>query len=656
MVDASRASILLVDDSDAELERLEQVLAPLAHPFLRARSGEDALALLLAHDVACVLLDVQMGGLDGFDVARLLDSQAHEHVPLVLLTELARDEAHVLRAYSRGRADYVLKPYDADSLRARVQAMLDAHVRSSTPPAALDRGARHSFVEVERQRDRLHAFLMQSPAIINIFQGPEHTFDFVNTRFLQVLGERAFVGRTVRDAQPELAGQGFYELLDEVYRTGEPFHGETVPVRIAAEAGEPPVERYYTFTYQPLRSADGQVRGVGSFAFDVTEQVRARQRLEQLTRELGHNEEQLRAIIEGIHEHAIFLMSPEGIIESWNPGVERVKGYTAEEFVGKPFAMVFTPEDRAKDLPGRELRDAARLGVYKGEGPRLRKDGTLFEADVVLQALRGEDGTLRGYVKVVRDVSKRRKAELERERLLRELAEAVRLRDGFLSIASHELKTPLTPLTLKLEALARRMAPSEADGTLLSRKDLDLMRRQVARLSNLVNDMLEVTSLGTGRIPMKREQVDLAALVREVVQRFLPEAERCGCVLSVEAPDVVVGPWDRLRLEQVIERLLSNALKYGAGKPVALSLVGEAERVWLIVRDRGIGFDPALSQRIFDKFERASSERHYGGLGLGLYFTRYIVQGLGGNISAEGRPNEGATFTVELPREIPAPG
>ena len=118
MVGASRASILLVDDSDAELERLERVLAPLAHPFLRARSGEDALALLLAHDVACVLLDVQMGGLDGFDVARLLDSQAHEHVPLVLLTDLARDEAHVLRAYSRGRADYVLKPYDADTLRA----------------------------------------------------------------------------------------------------------------------------------------------------------------------------------------------------------------------------------------------------------------------------------------------------------------------------------------------------------------------------------------------------------------------------------------------------------------------------------------------------------------------------------------------------------
>jgi len=649
--DAARASLLLVDDSEAELQALELLLAPLGHCLLRAYSGEEALALLTRHDVACILLDVHMTRLDGFDVARLLESQSRAHVPLLLLTELSRGEASLIRSYSRGSVDYVLKPYQPEALRAQVLALLAAHAHERTQGLVPLPPARDTYAEVERQRDRLHAFLMQSPAIINIFRGPEHTFDFVNTQFLQVLGERAFLGRTVREAQPELEGQGIYELLDRVYQSGEPFRGETLPVHISPEPGQPVQERFYTFTYQPLRSPQGDVRGVGSFAFDVTEQVRARQHQERLMRELAHHQAQQRAIIEGVQEHAIFLISPEGIIESWNPGVERVKGYKAEEFIGQPFSMLFLEEQRRAGMPAEELRDAARRGSFKGEGVRRRKDGSHFEADIVLQALRGEDGALRGFVKVVRDVSQRKRAEIERERLLAELGEAVRLRDGFLSVASHELKTPLTPLRLKLERLAHAPAPDASANDVLSvsRKDLDVMRRQVTRLTNLVNDMLEITHVGTGHLPLKREPVDLGQLVRERLARAAPDALRLGCALELIAPDTLVGPWDRERLGQVIERLLSNALKYGAGKPVQVRLEHEAGLARLIVRDQGIGFDPTLSLRIFDKFERANSDRHYGGLGLGLYFSRSIVQGLGGRIRAEGAPGEGATFTVELP-------
>jgi PAS domain S-box-containing protein len=653
VVDVTRPNLLLVDDSATDLDAMESLLRPLGHPVLRALSGHEALALLDQHDVACVLLDVQMSSLDGFDVARLLESQSRSHVPLLLLTELTRQEAHLVRAYSRGAVDYLPRPYTAEALLERVRSLLARHAPQASGATVGDGTAqgRESRAELERQRDRLHGFLMQSPAIINIFRGPEHTFDFVNTRFLQVLGERAFLGRTVREAQPELMGRGIYELLDRVYQTGEPYQGETVPVHVSPQSGAPTEERFFSFTYQPLRSPDGQVRGVGSFAFDVTEQVHALQRLEVLTRELRHNEEQLRLIIEGIHEHAIFLISPGGLIQSWNPGVQRVKGYTAENFIGRPFSMLFTPEAQAAGLPARELAEAAETGVFKGGGERLRQDGSRFEADVVLQALRDERGVLLGFVKVARDVTERKRAEAERERLLTQLAEAVRLRDGFLSIASHELKTPLTPLRLKLEGLTRALTTSEPtkEALTLSRRELEGMRRQVLRLTNLVNDILDVSRFSEGRLNLAREQLELGALVREVMERFTPDATRAGCELTLSVRGECVAEWDRARLEEVVERLLSNALKYGAGQPVELRVEHAPGEARLLVRDHGVGFEPSLGERIFDKFERASSERNYGGLGLGLFFTRTIVEALGGRITAVGAPGEGATFTVVLP-------
>jgi PAS domain S-box-containing protein len=650
--DSARASILIVDDSPDELQQLETLLHPLGRQVIRALSSQEALEQLPRHDVACILLDVQMEGLDGFDVARLLESQARTHVPLLLLTELSRQEAHLVRSYSRGAVDYLPKPLVPEALRSRVRALVDHHVRAG------GRSSRQGLSfpeemnpqrEIERQRDRLHSFLMQSPAIINIFRGPEHTFDFVNTRFLQVLGDRAFLGRTVREAQPELAGQGVYELLDRVYQTGESFRGETVPVHISPEPGAPTRERFYTFTYQPLRADDGQVQGVGSFAFDVTEQVLARQRLEAISRELRESQEQLRLILEGVQEYAIFLLTPEGQSASWSRGVERVLGYTAEEFVGRPFSVLFTEEDQRGGQPVEELVAAAETGVFKGEGPRRHKDGTLFQAEIVLQALRDEQGELRAFVKVLRDISQRKQAEEERERLLRQLQDAVRLRDEFLSIASHELKTPLTPLRLKLEGLLRA-ASSGDNRPPFARKDLDTMRRQVKRLAYLVNDMLEVSHPSREVPHLKREPVDLLDVVRDVVGRFEFEAEQAGCVLELSSRGNGVGDWDRTWLEQVCERLLSNALKYGAGAPVYLRVEGEAERVRLSVRDEGIGLEPEMCERIFEKFERAVSERHYGGLGLGLYFTRRIVEALGGRVTAEGAPGKGATFTVELPR------
>jgi PAS domain S-box-containing protein len=254
-------------------------------------------------------------------------------------------------------------------------------------------------------------------------------------------------------------------------------------------------------------------------------------------------------------------------------------------------------------------------------------------------------------VQLAADLGRRAALAVDNARLYRDAQAAIQLRDEFLSVASHELKTPLTPLQLKLQLLRREAEGAEHVSRERVLRNVEGAEAQVRRLRDLIDDLLDVSRLSQGRLSLTLEQVDLADVVRRVVSGFSPQAVKACCTLSVELEEPLLGHWDRLRLEQVVTNLLTNALKYGAGKPVTLRLERAADLARLTVRDEGIGIQPEHLGRIFGKFERAVSERHYGGLGLGLYITRQIVEALGGTIRVESRPGEGALFTVELPRQ-----
>ncbi len=179
-------------------------------------------------------------------------------------------------------------------------------------------------------------------------------------------------------------------------------------------------------------------------------------------------------------------------------------------------------------------------------------------------------------------------------------------------------------------------------------------KRQLDKVTALVNDLLDVSRISSGRFRMELEPADLAALVREVVARFEPEAQRAGSSIALRAPASLPGRTAKLRVEQVITNLVDNAIKYGAGKPIAVALEQVGDRARLTVEDAGIGVPPEALSRIFERFERAVSERNYGGLGLGLYISRTIVESLGGSIQVQSEPGSGARFTVELPLEASA--
>ena len=290
----------------------------------------------------------------------------------------------------------------------------------------------------------------------------------------------------------------------------------------------------------------------------------------------------------------------------------------------------------------------ALWGTVSGHDPFLRLGG-LRDAVVGLQL----------YVPLIvatflalAAVTAERSELLRREQAARREAErAVQARDDFLAVAAHELATPLTPLQLELENLHRSLGAAALTPGV--QKRLDRASRQTARLARLTERLLDVSRLATGKLTLEPTTFDFSEVVGEVVEEFRGEGTRAGAEITLAAPAAVVGHWDRLRSAQIVSNLLSNAIKYGGGKPIVVEVCESAEGVELRVTDHGSGIDAASMPRIFDRFERAAPERRRGGLGLGLYVAREIVEAHGGEIRVVSKLDSGSTFTVTLPSRAP---
>jgi len=266
--------------------------------------------------------------------------------------------------------------------------------------------------------------------------------------------------------------------------------------------------------------------------------------------------------------------------------------------------------------------------------------------NMVAQPVRGPNEQITGVLVFGFDVTDQVLAR-------RRVEDAVRVRDDFLSIASHELKTPLTPLELKVTSLLRQ-AEANLESLLPAERiarDLQVAQRQIRKLTELINELLDDSRISAGRLQLSMAEVDLRDVVEEVVARFHQQAMQAGCPIEVTiVGDAITGHWDPLRIEQIVTNLLTNALKYGAGKPVRLRVEALPSKAKLTVQDDGIGIPAEHLGRIFDRFERAVTDHHFGGMGLGLYITRKLVVAHGGQIHVQSEPGKGSIFTVELPR------
>jgi PAS domain S-box-containing protein len=369
----------------------------------------------------------------------------------------------------------------------------------------------------------------------------------------------------------------------------------------------------------------------------------------------------LGAVVENIPDMIFVKDAAELRFVLFNRAGEDLLGYPRDQLLGKndydfftrEEADFFTSKDRAV-LGGGGLLDIPEEPIHT----RLRGVRTLHTKKIpILDA----DGTPRYLLGISEDITERKRerealASLEarqaREQAAREAAEeGVRVRDEFLSIASHELRTPVTSLQFAIQAvlrLARKGTLADHPAQVVQEM-LETAERQSRRLTRHIDTLLDVSRINAGRLDLTRARVDLCDVAREVVGQVDAEARRAGCVIALRADAPVVGLWDGPRLEQVVTNLVDNAVRYGAGKPIDVRVERLGASARLTVADHGVGIELDRQERIFDRFERAASAGHYGGLGLGLYIVRRILEALGGTIRVESRPGAGSTFVVDLP-------
>jgi PAS domain S-box-containing protein len=393
----------------------------------------------------------------------------------------------------------------------------------------------------------------------------------------------------------------------------------------------------------PAATLAGQVREIARLR---EEEARLREALEVSEARFGRLRES--GLI------GICFWREDGAITDANEAFLRLIGSDAAQLAAGEinWRELTPPEWDAADARAlEEIREQGVTAVYEKEF--VRSDNT--RVSVLIGGVRvgtGDD------IAFTVDMTGRRKIEEERARLIRELRVAVRARDEFLAVAAHELKTPLTPLRVQTEGLLRALQRPEG---LTAEKLLDRLARidrSARRVARLVENLLDFSRVASGRLQLRQEEIDLARLAGEVVERLRETAERAGSTLRFHSSGPASGRWDALRLEQVIENLLGNAIKYGSGQPIEVEVRGEGESALIQVTDHGMGIPKEAQGRIFQRFERVAPLHHFGGFGLGLWIVRQIVEAHGGAIELESDSGCGACFTIHLPRhaaEHPSP-
>lgn len=498
-------------------------------------------------------------------------------------------------------------------------------------------------------------------------------------RFWKQLQAPEEVARVERDFAQLSAGQG-HEQYESCWLT---------------RAGE---RRLIAWSSNILRSPTGAVEYIIGTGIDITEQRRAERERDQTFL----REQQARTRAEEQEGRSAFLAEASGLLAgSLAPedALRNVAALTVQRFADwcavdlldndhSPQRIAVAqsqtlramwpakdadapPDLNATHGPGRVLRRGEPEFCLEGCGAAALECGFLeFQSWLSVPLLargrtlgaltlaRMDDESRYGLAEltVAQELARRAAMAVDNARLYREAQQAIGLRDEFLSVASHELKTPVTSLQLSVQGLLRR-ARSGALRTASAEtvtQSVEGIERQAMRMAKLVNTLLDVSRIHAGRLELELEEVDLAALVRDIAARFAPELALSGATLRVHADTPMPGIWDRSRLDQIVTNLLSNAIKYGEGKPIEIQVGGDARTALLEVRDQGIGIPEEQQALIFRAFERAVSSRHYGGLGLGLHIVSQLVERLGGAVRVQSEAGRGATFTVALPRSGPA--
>ncbi len=472
----------------------------------------------------------------------------------------------------------------------------------------------------------------QAPSFMAVLVGRDYVFEMVNKAYYQLVGHRDILGKPVLVALPEVAGQGFIELLDGVFRTGVPFVGKEMPLLLQVSPDGPLEERYVDFVYQARRGADGAIIGVFAHGVDVTDCVRARQQTEAQARQMHQQAQVFDTLLTNIPDF-IYTFDRDGSFSYTNKALLDLLGLSLDEVIGKKFAQLPYPPDLAVTLQmqvaqvlatGQRIHDETRFVSPAGkEGYYEYIFSPVFDSDGAVDMVAGS----------TRDITERVRQE--------------RQKDDFLGMVSHELKTPVTSLKAFTQVLQRRLT---REGNLAVVGHLSKMDAQIAKLVVLINDLLDVTRVNSGKIQFRKADFAFDAVVAEAVEEVQQTTERQRIIYTGTTNETIYG--DRDRIGQVLINLLTNAIKFSPeAATIVVTAASDAAQVTLSVQDFGIGISAAQLPHVFERFYQGAGEHDASvpGLGLGLYISSEIVQRHGGTIWVESTLGQGTIFHFTLP-------
>jgi PAS domain S-box-containing protein len=390
-----------------------------------------------------------------------------------------------------------------------------------------------------------------------------------------------------------------------------------------------------------LHDESGALRGFSKITRDLTERRHQEETLRQ-------SEQRFRVLVDGLKDHAIFMLDTEGRVTSWNSGAQRITGYEAEEITGRHLGLLYPQSAIDRKLPEQELAMAREHGRYEDEGARVRKDGNPFWANAVVSPLYDQEGMLIGYANVIRDLTERKRAE--------SLEQAERHTSEFLAMLAHELRNPLAPINNALHLLALK-PPADATEKWVR----EVLQRQTGQITRLIEDLLDVSRITRAAIPLNRRPLDVRAVVRAAVEGSMQwiDARRHGLTIELPPNEALPVLADEARLTQVLHKLLHNAARYTPeGGQVSIAARRENDSVVIHVKDNGVGMDAELLGSAFDLIKQGQQVPHrpQGGLGIGLTLVQRLVRLHGGTVEARSAgADRGSEFIVHLPAVQQAP-
>lgn len=686
-------NILVVDDRPEGIMAVQAVLTDPAYNVVPASSGNEALRALLHMDFAVILMDVQMPIMNGFDTAQIIKTrEKSKDIPIVFMSAINQDEAYVYQGYGVGAVDYIMKPFDPYILKSKVAIFVDMFRKNKliTEQAqklyeAEVKTYAQALDKLEIKSLRRYQYLADAIPQIVFRLLPDGQYEYFNKVWFEFTGQNVTV--STGEGWTEAIHPEDLKILKDTFQTHVDHGVVDVECRIRRSDG---VYRWHLLRIEPERyEHPTEVKSWLGTATDIAERKRDEERQIFLSRagELLVSSLDFEKTLNDILQIAVPAIADWCTFDVFLPD----NGLTTLAFKHADPSL----EPKARELHNLFLKkEDSKVGagyVFKTGLPQIHpvindeifKSMAVNEHQINLGKILGDRSVLivpmsaRGKtigaitfaasrlnfysdkdVDFALELGRRIALAYENSRLYALSQQAIEIRNDFLSIASHELNTPLTSLKLQLQMTKKALDLSQ-DGPLpveRFRKSVDASCKQVERLINLVQVLLDVSRIQSGKLNFKFQSMSLREMFDELMDRFKEIIDNGNCSVKVSGLEDISVNWDKTRIEQVFINLITNAIKYAPGE-ISIQFALKDNTVEFSIQDKGEGIPSEKLKTIFDRFERVGNNDSVSGLGLGLFIVKQIVEGHGGEVHADSLPGNGTRFTVMLPvtAATPAP-